>query len=987
MAVKTPIGSNTGTRTRKGLLKNRIAPLIKAILPHDDNTSNYLDYKSHTSTNSSFNGNAVPPVTIAAESAPPENTNIQTDTVISETALLFMRAKTIVFQASGLKPLTKYYPFFNEVYVGQYCSITSGQLSSDIVTDAYGNVTGNFYLPGGVFPTGSLPFKLVDHVDNDVAPNKPDPLYGSAESTYEAHGTLKTMSAQVTPEAPIDNIPVTAPVNITNPAPIPIIPIPTDKLKCQEWVFEYRILSDQTRKTFTVTTNSRLPPENPRPTVGHADTATTSTEVSMATYMNTTMNNKGQYIHQFSYIELTYSNMRRQIWRGPTVLDKIKDLPILKNFRPSGLLDTQTIQIAKDWALSQELVACPSKPGFFTALRHPFDPLAQSFYVDNNLYPNGMYISSIEVFFKTVDQSTSVSLELRNMESGLPGPNILPNGQVILPGFSTSQSDDASIGTAFRFDVPIYLQSNTEYCFVLKSTSLGYNAWCSRVGETDVLTSKVIDTNPYIGTLFKSENDNTWVAASYEDLKFNLNCAVFDNAVTSNIIMRPKAATVNNTPQYYASKQSLPLSYLKTNFHSKTIQATIPMHGLNTGDSIYTIVPVTDHAYAYNGLHYNQLIGMFKITRIDDDNVEFTAKSGTDINLTTDILANRTGAIPVKDGLTILDYQVPILPITPQNYAAPSVTNNDTFSLSTAPSADPNISVPPSPPAYLENPSFTVYSNIVIHEAMIDFLGTELPKTAITEKIKIAVGPPQLTNSDGSQGLMVYSKQNYETFVHKDEFMSFDQPRILATPFNESSHGLELGQDTSLLVNINFDSEDKNISPIIDLSGISVMTRTYKIDNQNDEIDILMKKSMQKKASIDDFNDPKQNTEIIAGSGTAAAKYKSSLVNMSDYYKSLKIYVVGNCPDPAIIDCYVRISTNETTHRDRNWIYVPFFGDLAKPFPYSLDRDQMSEWYFLYSDTSSFNIFDLKLVMRTKNPSFIPKIYSIRTIADDILTI
>lgn len=977
-------GNNSGGLIKKVFFRHRRTPKIKILAPFDVNVSveiNSNKDKNNQTTGTTVNSDTtnntpVTPVIAVADPTPPATTTESTATLISETAIMYMRAKTITFQITGLKPNTKYYPFFSDVYVGQYCSTVSGQLSSNIITDSIGSATGNFYLPGGVFTTGSHTFELVDHVDNDLAPTKPDPLYGTASTTYEANGTLKTMQSQATPEAPIENAPEPTPPNVVNPEPpelpTPITPTEPKQHQCSEWVFEYRIITDMNVKTFTVTTTERLPPVSPSPQAG-STSIDPNIIISNVNYLDTKINDKGQYNHRYSYLETNVSSVKQQFWRGP-FFDATRwfdFLPDTSRFRPSGLFENQTVQVTKNWALSREVVACPVIPGFFTLLKRIIDPLAQSFYVDNNIYPNGMYISSIEVFFKTVDQSTSVSLELRNMENGLPGSTILPNGQVIVPGFATAQSDDASMGTIFRFDTPVYLQPQMDYCFVLKSTSLGYNLWCSRVGETDVTTGRVVDTNPYIGTLFKSENDDTWVPDSYEDIKFNIRNAIFDNNVTSNLVFRPQSFSSNGIAQYFATKQSLPLSYIVTTYNTKTITATIPMHGLNSGDYLYATVPVTDHQFAYNGLHYNQLIGEFIVTRIDDDTVQYTAKTGTTVGLTQDYLATRSGSIPIKDGLTVLDYTTPLLPLQPTNYATAKITNPDTFSPSTIPSPV-NSPTAIDPPAFLQSPVFTVYTNLLINEAMIDYLGTELESTNITEKLKLAVGYPQLPDGDSP-----YTERDFIEVEKDGSFYQFDEPRMLAAPRNESDHALELGQESSTVVNINLQSSDKNISPIIDIGGMSLMTKTYKIDNQSDELTTLFQNPI-----LDDFNDSLKNSEILPGKGKAAAKYKSTVVQLSDFYKSMRIYVVGNCMYPAAFDCYIRTSTDESTHRDRNWVWVPFQGDITIPFASSPDKNTMSEWEFVYSNTETFNVFDIKLVFRTTNPSIVPKIYTIRTITD-----
>jgi hypothetical protein len=49
----------------------------------------------------------------------------------------------------------------------------------------------------------------------------------------------------------------------------------------------------------------------------------------------------------------------------------------------------------------------------------------------------------------------------------------------------------------------------------------------SRVGENDLITQTFISNQPYLGSLFKSQNASTWEASQWEDLKFTLYRAEF----------------------------------------------------------------------------------------------------------------------------------------------------------------------------------------------------------------------------------------------------------------------------------------------------------------------------------------------------------------------------------------------------------------------------------------------------------------------------
>ena len=142
-------------------------------------------------------------------------------------------------------------------------------------------------------------------------------------------------------------------------------------------------------------------------------------------------------------------------------------------------------------------------------------------------HPNGIYVTSIDVFFQSKDDELPVTLQIRPVETGLPGSTILPFGEIILDPSEVNISQDASIPTKFTFDSPLYLTGDNErFAIVLLSDSLNYNAWISRMGEVDISTVNlpdeqqvVISQQPYLGSLFKSQNGATWDPSQFEDLK------------------------------------------------------------------------------------------------------------------------------------------------------------------------------------------------------------------------------------------------------------------------------------------------------------------------------------------------------------------------------------------------------------------------------------------------------------------------------------
>ena len=156
--------------------------------------------------------------------------------------------------------------------------------------------------------------------------------------------------------------------------------------------------------------------------------------------------------------------------------------------------------------------------------------------------PNGIFLTSVDLFFSTKDTADlPCGVQIRTVNTGTPH-NRNSFSVKDLPASQINVSTDASVPTRFTFDSPVYLEGGGEYALIVVSPSLEYNVWISRLGEEDISTgwisrvSEVLITQqPYLGSLFKSQNASTWTPSQFEDLKFTLYKAEFDAGVTGTV--------------------------------------------------------------------------------------------------------------------------------------------------------------------------------------------------------------------------------------------------------------------------------------------------------------------------------------------------------------------------------------------------------------------------------------------------------------------
>ena len=203
------------------------------------------------------------------------------------------------------------------------------------------------------------------------------------------------------------------------------------------------------------------------------------------------------------------------------------------------------------------------------------DPLAQSFTTERE----GMFLTSVDLFFGNKDENEKVIVELRTVELGTPTGELVQDfARVVLDPDEVNTSTDGKAATKVTFPSPIYLTPQTEYAIViLAPTTNNYEAWIARMGEKTVGTSNlpddenVIVTKQYIGgSLFKSQNGTIWTPNQFEDLKFKIYRADFVSSGTLTLYNPPiEDGDVGHTAMIGDSIRTLPRK-LKVGFDDIT---------------------------------------------------------------------------------------------------------------------------------------------------------------------------------------------------------------------------------------------------------------------------------------------------------------------------------------------------------------------------------------------------------------------------------
>lgn len=466
----------------------------------------------------------------------------------------WMRSRKISFRGEGLRPNTRYFPFFDDKYVGAFCIATdnfirhsdrnpetrttniipavkhSEQTSSNelLISDASGLVQGEFEIPNNSavrFATGTKEFALYD-----VSVPNTDAALSYAKTQFTSIGHIE----------PVQDI-----IHSTR-----VLEVVGDVSTSTQ---------SNTESTFTTSTDVAIETS----TAQDVQTETTQTEVVI----------------------------------GQDTTEEI--------------IDTEAVETEIEIGYT--------------------DPLAQTFFVDVG-DPNGAFITKVRVYFATKDdEGLPVECHIRPTVNGIPSATemvpgtrkfLSPSQVTAITDMNADPTNEQMLanGTDFEFDEPVYLAPLTEYAIILRSASMKYRAYISRV-EDFVLgsTERRISEQPNLGSLFKSQNSYLWEASQTEDLAYKLFRADFvsqGNAFLENVDVDPAVLAKS------------PFVVRQTNIdagNTKRVTVVHRGHGLRRGD--ITTIAGLDSATTYNGVLGSSIIGNRTVTSVDGTGYEFDADS------------------------------------------------------------------------------------------------------------------------------------------------------------------------------------------------------------------------------------------------------------------------------------------------------------------------------------------------------------------------
>lgn len=412
------------------------------------------------------------------------------DKVISTAVIPYIRSRNILIQTKGLKPNTKFYPFFDNIDISAYCTPAS--------KITYTPVSGTFDDSTNI---GGLSAEAARRIggDSQVCLNIGDVITGAV-----SHATAVIVGKEY-------NISTTA----------------------------YSLFVQNIIGTF-----------NTGETITGSLSSAQGSVVS--TVVNTIGSNIVTNLNGNVDLIFNIPNTDSVRFRTGSREFKLVDTSIADgaftsrgrvNYEASGVLETKqaTVVATRNAELVQETVTDNQviiQSGGEKLSRDTgwYDPLAETFLIQSS---GGAFLSQVDIYFASKDTAIPVTLELREVVNGYPGKRVLPFSRVTLKpeqvsissnfvdldGVATPKYDTP---TAFKFPSPVYVQDNTEYCLVVMSDSNAYKVWISQMGDQIPGSTDTISQQPYAGVLFKSQNASTWTADQNQDMKFTIWRCKFD---------------------------------------------------------------------------------------------------------------------------------------------------------------------------------------------------------------------------------------------------------------------------------------------------------------------------------------------------------------------------------------------------------------------------------------------------------------------------
>ena len=621
------------------------------------------------------------------------------------------------------------------------------------------------------------------------------------------------------------------------------------------------------------------------------------------------------------------------------------------------------------------------------------DPLAQSFLVKMK---GGVFITSAEFYFGAKDTSLPVWVELRHMENGFPTPKIVGDfGIKTLAPANVNVTADASTSTKFTFPSPVYLEKDREYCVVLMSNSDVYTAWVSEMGKRDVLSNDFIDQQPSAGSLFMSQNNNTWTPDQTRDLKMKLNRAEFTTSGNGSVVFEndtlPVETLLENPIETIEGTKTFRVKHFSHGNYDQAV-SNITIDGVveDRSGSILRWTDDTVESTSGNDATDNSLtivgtggtgtgITATLTTSGDDSTTCVITNPGQGYTAGDDITFEKNSENFVFDVAEIGDTLggIPISFINATHNAADMSSafkaDMDEY-LITIPTATWAVRVSGSTNTGLNvqgatenviggSTAVTATNNIyydVLHTTIPSFA---LPNTTITTTFVGTNATQPILNSTVNG----YTKDTTSTTITLNDNNFLNAPKLVASGINESA---EMSSDKSFTLTNQINSTLSNVSPVIDAELLGVMAIQNRINKVDTSADVQAGTYVASTEPRGDSNAAIYMTKRVQLENPANAIHV--------FFDGYRISAVNGTTDTSpTIDVYYKVigPDDNLQFNDIGWTSATI-KKTVQP-----DATDYKEYEYNIEALEDFTGFAIKLILQSSDSSNPPLVENFRAIA------
>jgi hypothetical protein len=842
------------------------------------------------------------------------------DRVLSTAAIPYIRSRNVLIQVQKLKPGTRFYPFFDNISIASYCTPAS--------KITYTPVSGAFNTETNVGGLAAGSARRING-DSQVCLNRGDVITGGTSGA-----TAVVVGKEFNPDTNAYALYV---VNIIG--------------------------------TFSST-----------------ETITGSVSAATGTVGTVTIGSLGgNLVSNFNGdIQLLFNipNTDALRFRCGTREFKLVDVSTADgdftsrgraNYRAEGILETrqQTVHSVRNAELVEEQVS-ENRVIVQTADRIVadtgwWDPLAQTFLIEQK---GGCFLSKVDIFFATKDEKIPVMLEIREVVNGYPGKRVLPFSRVTLKPEQVSLSgstvtlDGVSVNkwdtaTTFTFPSPVYVQENTEYCIVLASDSNAYKVWISQVGEQMPGTARTISEQPYLGSLFKSQNASTWTADQTQDLKFVLYRAKFDTSVQANV------EYVNDL----IPLQTLGLDPFETRVGQTKVRVWHDNHGMPSGSR----VTISGVAAAVNGIPAAELNTTHVISDVDLDSYVVTVA-------TTSATASGYGGGSAVKGSRNLQYDAVQPAVQIQTFSETSVDFG--IKTTTGKSVDSTTQT-----AYVQDSSFSgVLANETNYFTAPRMIASEVNETnSLGGNKSVTMNVTFSTTNNALSPILDTHRTSMIVINNKINEPSETNMNVAGLDYNVILNGLSGvtvagNQITTSTRNAQF--KTATVGKYLTIAGASSGSSTRLITAvASDGSSITFSAAPDAITGNATLTQRERFVDEIAPiESSSYSKYVTKTVNLANPSNYLRVRFAVNLPAEASVEVYYKTAVVGST---ASFDSVPYtLMTVDEPIVnFSNGTERFVDASFSEADMEAFDAVKLKIVMKSDNSSEVPRIKDLRVIA------